>query len=341
MGNTNGRVYLNSSRQTIDNPNDNTNANSLVHTDTVTFTDPTTLINVNIDIDRFLPRGYTGYLVHETFSLNNVGPYQTVRLGHPDSDPWYLAKIPAYLTAHPYLEIYEQKYTYVFTQTGYTVLNKNNKPVYPNEFSDGIFLGETNFMYPRLIVRELDQQFYGYTIEKNSTTQITRYLDFRDGDSRMFKFLIERVKQVCASHEDAIPHFMAQMHAYLATVMFYQYLNNEVDPRYNPFPSEDVTTRLSYPYLLLADLIMLDQYYTIGDGYAFILIAAMSFTRQWARVIWHIDTTERFHYGYLDAYYIQAALSLQARIDATYRLDLKQLEHSAITRYYSTQPYTV
>lgn len=341
MGNTNGRIYLNSSRQTINNPNDHDTGNHLVHTDTVVFTDTVTAATLNIDIDKFLPRGYSGYLVHETFSVDNLNPYQTVSLGHPDSDPWYLANVPAYLTANPYLEICEQKYTYIFTQTGYSVLNKNNKPVYPNEFADGIFLGEVNFSYPRLVVRELESQFYSYTLEKNSTTSVTRYLDFRDANARMFKFYIERAKALCVGHEEVLPHFMAQFHAFLYTVMFYQWMSNDITEKYNPFPSEDLTTRLSYPYLLLGDLIMLDHYYAIGDGYAFILIAAMHFVRQWARAIWYIDPLVKFHFGYLDVYYQQAALSLQASVEQTYRMDLKQLEHCAILRYYTTRPIIV
>lgn len=341
MGNTNGRIYLNSSRQTIDNPNDFGNANYLIHTDNVTFIDPITSISSIVAINRILPRGFTGYPIHETFSIDNLNPYQNVSFGHPDSDSWYLANVPVYLVANPYTQISEQKYTYIFTQTGYSVINKNNKPVYPNEFSDGIFLSEANFLYPRLVVREIEPEYYSYTLEKNTTTQVAKFVDFRSADSRMFKFYISRAKKICQSHDDTLPHFMAQFHAYIFTTLFYQHMNNETCEKYNPFPVEDVTTRLSFPYLLVADLIMLDNYYAMGDGYAFILIAAMHFTRQWAREIWHHDKTVKFHYGYLDPYYNQAALGLQSKIEAFYRNDLKQLEHAAITRYYTYQPYII
>lgn len=331
MGNTNGSIYLNSSRQTVDNPKDNYNAERPFHVDVVNFLDTTG--NFNVAINRYLPVGFSGFPVHETFNLDRINPYQTVSLAHPDTDPWYLTSVSSYLATTGYTRTCEQSYIYVITQTGYSVLTKNEKPVFPNEFSEGMFLSEADFEYPKLVVRELEPELYSYTLSKSSSMQVTRLVDFRDADLRVFKFYIERAKQLCGSKKNVIPHFMAQFHAYVFTVLFFQWMNNSPNERYNPFPNASVTARLSYPYILLADVIMLDNYYTVDSRYAMILVAAMHFTRKWARMIWHIDTLNRFHYGYLDAYYTQAALTVQSKIEAHFQLLLRQVEQTAISRY--------
>lgn len=323
MGNSNGLMVLPTSRSVISDVEDDTNLHFLKQKETKKFPNNKDLKDVDVTVGAYIPRGFSGYPVYKFSILQTTDPYSVVNFEHPDHDPWYRDTIPKQVDKHqPTLK--EFGYIYVYNEIGYSVLDKDTKkPVLPNHFHDGFASDDTDFSFPKLVVRNEDSKFiYEYSTTVNHTTSVIVNVESSPSDFRMFKFYNKRINQIMNDDEDKI-HLIAQYHAYV-----YLLFNSKENLGYNPFYEAQYATKFSYPYAIVADLIIYDNFYNYNEDYSTIVKCALEFTRLYLRDIWYIDKTKPFHYGYLDIFHQQASLRIAAKIGSHYNFDMK---NAAIT----------
>lgn len=330
MGNTHGANYLDSNRLPLTYVQDSGFSYNSFRTETQQYVDT---INGNIlpvVLNSYMPRGFSGLPVHRMLTMKDLNPYQIQSVDHPDGDEWYVENVVPYVNAFlEFAEPEQASYIYVISQTGYSILSESGNAIFPNEFEPGnVMLNDVDYSYPRLVVRKVEDFKFSYTLDTNSTTKRVDYIDFNNQDYRMYKFMLIRAQLLSSSDSELMSHFYAQLHCYLYMTVYSQHLMG-----YNPFSPAEVSTKLSYPYQMLADLILIDNYYSIKDGFSMILVTAMYFIRGWARQMWDFVNTAYFHYGYLDMYYAQAAKGIQSKIEASFISDLKTVEGLAMLRF--------
>lgn len=327
MGNNNGKAFLQTTRAPFEEPQDHANGYLLRRQFTETYTSLDDFSSVNVNINKYIPSGFSGHPVHRQLRVAEHSPYAYVAVDSPDSDSWYLAEVVPYIEARTMPAAPEFLQTFVFTQTGYSVVGPNGTPAYPYEFNDGVFLEGQNFDFPRMIVKpDVDQGVFDYILQKDSHTQTSKRINFTDTHLRIFKFYLIRAHELTQDPE-LLTHFAAQFHAYVYMTNFSTDILG-----WNPVSDAGLTTKMTYPYAMLSDLIFADSYYSYSAAYGVLVVEAMSFVRQWLRQIWDFGSSTHFHYGYLDQIYNQASLEIGAKNYSHFQQELRHLEYIAATR---------
>lgn len=324
MGNNYSTPFIPSSRQIIHHVDDSAVQNFNRTKESQTFVNDKNL-DKDVSVHKYLPKSEDGYPIYKFSILQTTDPYSIVNFSHPDNDEWCRAVFKEHInTAIKGEEIIKEfGYIYLFNQLGYSILDgETKKPVFDEHFSEVHQIASNeDYSYPRIVSSyQNSTSLYSNSYEISTQNIILKDLKILDGDMRMFRFYNQRIEKVIS--KESRPHFVAAFQAYIFVVNHTQTVLG-----HTPFVNAGFATKLTYPYAIVADLIISDSWYSYPDHMASILIFALEFTRIWLKIIWHVDTNKPFQYNYLNKFYERASVRIASKTNSLFKLDLRMIDH--------------
>lgn len=298
---------------------------------------------VSVVQDLKVPKGGLGYPIYNMQYLPISSPYQIACISDPADDQYVSQRIKPYFNFNDVIYNQIVNYTYVYYITGISVLYPSgvsspppvSDPLTSNvntyvRAGDSVLNEEITIVncpatstcqsqnYPRAIVKNCGTLTFVLSLEISPAKQSTecvitpactysKKVQYIGTAAKIFNFVISRARELYSEGTDLI-EFQSAMFAYLVVIN----CACSLFPT-NPFlMSTDTTTNLStqltYPYMVQSSLIMQDAYYAVDDKWASLFDMAIKFVNVYGKIIWSEGVTTdnmnaNFEYTYLQPLY--------------------------------------
>ena len=256
-----------------------------------------------------VPTNSKGDQVYNIYLSPITSPYQVLIFGNPFQDAYVVSKI---MKAYDYNTIQQQggqviNYTYLYSITGWSAF-KDGNPVFQSEqqiVKCPTSSSCTSDSYPRCVMKSVNTLKFDVSVE-TSADNVAYMTTLNYGGSAMNAYIFVQ-QQARTMKGISLDHFQASLNAYLIVVNCITYFlpvnpfsSLECDPIHSTYNSL-LTVQLTYPYMVYAQLIMLDAWFAVDEKFAAVWHMAVEFVSLYARSLWTVD--ESFEYGYLEPIY--------------------------------------
>lgn len=277
---------------------------------------------MNITEPLTVPKSENLYQVYAAQVLPIASPYQISSFADPMTDD-YVSEIVS--PFHDYNSLDNRniiEYTYLYNITGYSVLYPRNRatastsqsltgvsvpgnPVFPNEFEIVCCSSNSSCVsddYPRVIVSTKADLLYEVKVQKTETDTCVYYLDYRGSSRKLWIYINDKANTLISDFTKRT-QFQANLFAYLALINGTEsFLPVDVFVR-NSDAQIDMSTQLVYPYMIYANLLLIDGYYATSSEWATMWSLAIDFVNLYAKVLWTRLSDTYFEYSYIQPLY--------------------------------------
>lgn len=304
------------------------------------------VVNVKQQLD--IPKGGLGYPIYNMEYLPISNPYQISCISNPALDKYVSQRVSKFYDFNEILYNWIVGYTYIYYITGVTVVYPqgetkpppgvtNNPNIGIPQAGNPVYLKEFSFVkcpptsscptekYPRIIFSSVSSLTFKIDVEFDDCDVMSKTLRYDAIAMKMFNFIVDRARDWYSEGED-LTVFQAKMFAYITVVnMSKVFLPTE------PFLSSydmsiALATQLTYPYMMQANLIMLDAYYAIDSKWTTIYQMALDFVTEYSKMIWSeamgvkVSLIKDFEYSYLEPTYLALYNKTMIKNQAMYNL---------------------
>ena len=269
------------------------------------------------------PQSDDGYPLYDAYISNISSPFQILAWGNPFDDEYIkLATKNSYDMGSLYLnnEGRYLTYTYLYSITGWTAFDNGNATTNcenlivkcPSGSQCGIDKYPNSTVSP---MTSYNDGIFDIASTSDAMSCCRSKLDYTG--INLYIFIQNRARLLIPTTSDSYQAEMTEFQAYLNA---YLTVINQIEMfvGINPFctvlPTElrsdyksVVAIQLTYPYMIYAQLIMIDCWFTFDDKWGALLEMAINFVSRYARSLWTIsvgDGDASFDYGYMERVYL-------------------------------------
>lgn len=278
-----------------------------------------------------VPKGGLGYPIYNMEYLPISNPYQISCISDPAEDKYVSQRVVKYYDFNEILYNWIVDYTYIYYITGVTVLYpqgeskpppgttnnpnigavRSGMPVYLKEFCL-VDCPPTSSCptekFPRIVFSAVSNLSFKIDVEYEQNKTCSKIIKYEGMSARMFNFIVDRARDWYSDGED-LTSFQFKMYAYL-TVVNMAKIFLPTDPFLSSYDmTTALATQLTYPYMMQANLIMLDGYYAVSGEWTTIYQLAIDFVTEYSKIIWSEANGVKpslitdFEYSYLEPTY--------------------------------------
>lgn len=285
---------------------------------------------VTINQPLMFPMSENGNQLYDVYISPISSPFQITAFANPFSDNYIEPTIRPYFDFAKLSESGEGKaisYTYLYSITGWSAFSEDG-PI--DKYENAIICCSTSSAcntdkYPRSIITKKDGATFEIKLEKSSSDVCVTTLSYTG--TNIYTFILTQ-SRLFALTQDEQTEFQAYLNAYLTAVNMIQHLVG-INPfcsimseKYRSLYESLLTIQLTYPYMIYAQLIMLESWFSINDKWGTLWEMAINFVSKYARKLWTVDYA--FDYGYIEPSYLSLYRQSVVRNGSVWKLSIEE-----------------